>query len=56
MLQALKTLELSVGAARRAVLDQLQTCYQRTFANQWEFVRFAEDNKLGLDFTKPPRP
>jgi hypothetical protein len=45
---------LCVGAARRAVLDQLQRHHRRTFADQWDFVRFAEENKLGLDFTSPP--
>jgi hypothetical protein len=47
---------LCVGEARRAVLDALGTRYQRHFADQWEFVRFAEEQKLGLDFTSPPRP
>jgi hypothetical protein len=47
---------LCVGPARRAVLDHLGMHYRRTFADQWEFVRFAEEQKLGLDFTTPPRP
>jgi hypothetical protein len=46
---------LCVGEARRAVLDTLGTRYGRTFADQWEFVRFAQENNLGLDFTSPPK-
>jgi hypothetical protein len=46
---------LCVGEARRAVLDQLGMQHQQTFADQWEFVRYAEEQKLGLDFTSPPR-
>jgi hypothetical protein len=46
---------LCVGEARRAVLDVLGARYERRFADQWEFVRFAEGQKLGLDFTTPPK-
>ena len=46
---------LCVGPCRRCVLDALGTRYRRTFADQWDFVRFATDRKLGLDFTTPPR-
>jgi hypothetical protein len=46
---------LCVGDARRAALDALGTRYRRTFADQWDFVRFATEGKLGLDFTTPPR-
>ena len=46
---------LFVGPARRAVLDQLANRHHRPFADQWEFVRFAQEQKLGLDFTTPPR-
>jgi hypothetical protein len=46
---------LCVGLARRAVLDQLQRHYGRPFADQWEFVRFAQERRLGLDLTSPPR-
>ena len=46
---------MCVGAARRAVLDQLGNRYHRTFADVWEFVRYAEEQKLGLDFIKPPQ-
>jgi hypothetical protein len=44
-----------IGGARRVVLDQLGNRYRRTFADMWEFVRFAEEQKLGLDLTSPPR-
>jgi hypothetical protein len=46
---------LCVGPARRAVLDHLEYRFQRPFADQWDFVRFAEEQKLGLDFTRLPR-
>jgi hypothetical protein len=44
-----------IGQAQRDILDQLANRYHRTFADQWEFVHFAEDQHLGLDFTSPPR-
>jgi len=44
-----------VGAARRAVLDLLGNRYHRTFADQWEFVRYAQEQHLDLDFTTPPQ-
>jgi hypothetical protein len=44
-----------VGEARRVVLKQLERRYRRTFADHWEFVRFAQQQNLGLDFTTPPR-
>jgi hypothetical protein len=43
-----------VAAARRLVLDQLQRHYHRPFADQWDFVRFAQQQKLDLDLSKPP--
>jgi hypothetical protein len=42
------------GPTRRAVLDQLERHYQSTFADQWDFVRFAGERGLGLDLTSPP--
>jgi serine/threonine protein kinase len=42
-----------VGHARRIVLDQLARSYRRPFADVWEFVRFAEEQRLDLDFTGP---
>ncbi len=44
-----------VGKARRIILDQLENRYHRKFADHWEFVRYAEEQKLGLDFTTPPK-
>ena len=46
---------LCVGTARRAVLDHLGLQHRRTFADQWEFVRYAKEQKLDLDFTSPPK-
>jgi serine/threonine protein kinase len=42
------------GAARRVILDHLERRYDRRFNTVWAFVRFAEEEKLGLDFTTPP--
>jgi hypothetical protein len=44
-----------VGEARRIVLDQLGNRYHRTFVDVWEFVRFAREQNLSLDFTTPPQ-
>src|SRR4051794_5449171 len=44
-----------IGEGRRVILDQLGNRYGRRFADQWAFVRFATDEKLGLDFTSPPQ-
>jgi hypothetical protein len=44
-----------VGEARRVVLEQLERRFRRTFVDHWEFVRFAQQQNLGLDFTTPPR-
>jgi serine/threonine protein kinase len=46
---------LCVGEARRLVLEQLSRHYQRPFADQWDFVRYAEEQKLGLNLTTPPQ-
>jgi hypothetical protein len=46
---------MCVGEGRRAVLDALGVRYKRTFSDQWDFVRFATERKLGLDFTTPPQ-
>jgi tRNA A-37 threonylcarbamoyl transferase component Bud32 len=46
---------LCIGVARRAVLDQLEIHHRRTFTDQWEFVNFAEEQKLGLDLLGPPK-
>jgi hypothetical protein len=44
---------LCVGEARRLVLEQLQRHYQRPFADQWDFVRFAQEQHLSLDLKTP---
>jgi hypothetical protein len=43
------------GEARRVVLDHLGNRYGRRFFNHWEFVRYAREQGLKLDFTTPPR-
>jgi serine/threonine-protein kinase len=45
---------LCVGPARRTVLDQLGIHHGRTFADVWEFVRYAEEQRLDIDFATPP--
>ena len=44
-----------VGPARRLVLGQLSRHYGRPFTDQWDLVRFASEQQLGLDFTTPPQ-
>jgi hypothetical protein len=46
---------LCVGPARRDILDQLEIRYRQKFIDQWEFVRFAQERNLGLDFTGQPK-
>jgi hypothetical protein len=43
------------GNARKVVLKHLGNRYCRTFANHWEFVRFAQEQQLDLDLTTPPK-
>ena len=43
------------GEARVVVLDHLGNRYHRKFANHWQFVRYAKDHHLNLDFTTPPK-
>ncbi|HVC93782.1 MAG TPA: serine/threonine-protein kinase [Pirellulales bacterium] len=43
------------GPSRRVILDHLEHRYGRKFNTVWAFVRFAEVEKLDLDFTTPPR-
>jgi hypothetical protein len=43
------------GEARWVVLKHLGNRYGRTFANHWEFVRYAKEQHLDLDFTTPPK-
>jgi hypothetical protein len=44
-----------VGKASRIVLYHLGNRYRRQFANHWAFVRFAQEQNLGLDLTTPPK-
>jgi hypothetical protein len=44
-----------VGAARRVILDHLGNRHHRRFADQWDFVRYAQEHHRGLDFTTPPQ-
>jgi hypothetical protein len=44
-----------VGQRRWLVLEQLTRHYQRPFADQWDFVRFAQEQKLALDLTNPAK-
>jgi serine/threonine protein kinase len=46
---------LCIGPARRVILDQLGMHYDQDFADQWDFVHFAEERNLELDLTSPPR-
>jgi hypothetical protein len=43
------------GGVRRVVLDQLGNRYRRHFVTHWDFVRYAEEQGLDLDFTTPPQ-
>jgi hypothetical protein len=48
---------LCVGEARRLVLEQLARHCRRPLADQWEFVRFAQEQNLDLVLkTAPQRP
>src|SRR5262249_751086 len=48
-------LPTSMGEARRVILDRLGSRYQQRFATVWEFVPFAGEQGLDLDFTMPPQ-
>jgi hypothetical protein len=43
-----------VGVARRTILDQLGSRYERAFADQWEFVEYVIHNKSPLDLVTSP--
>jgi hypothetical protein len=43
------------GGARQVVLAHLGNRYGRRFANHWEFVRFAKEQQLDLEFTTLPK-
>jgi tRNA A-37 threonylcarbamoyl transferase component Bud32 len=44
-----------VGEVRRVILDQLGNRYGGRFETHWDFVRYAQEQKLDLDFTTPPK-
>jgi hypothetical protein len=44
-----------VGEVRRVILDQLGNRYGRRFDTHWDFVRYAQQHGLNLDFTTPPQ-
>jgi hypothetical protein len=44
-----------VDSVRSAVLDLLGERYERKFANQWEFVDFAEKHLPDIDLKSPPK-
>jgi uncharacterized protein (DUF2267 family) len=44
-----------IGDVRKVVLKHLSNRYGRPFPDHWAFVRYATEQKLGLDFTSPPR-
>jgi len=38
------------------MLDGLARHYHRPLADQWDFVDYVQQQKLGLDLTTPPKP
>jgi hypothetical protein len=44
-----------VGELRRLMLDHLGNRYGRRFDTHWDFVRYAHEQGLDLDFTTPPK-
>ena len=44
-----------VREARRLVLEQLSRHYHRPFADQWEFVAYAQLHQPQLDLLTPPK-
>jgi hypothetical protein len=46
---------LCIGEARRIVLASLGDKYKRSFADEWDFLRFNDKEKLDLDITTPPK-
>ncbi|HMP59460.1 MAG TPA: hypothetical protein PKD86_08925 [Gemmatales bacterium] len=45
----------TVLKTRRIILDILEARYHRHFRDQWDFVRFAQEQQLPLDFTAGPK-
>ena len=46
---------LCVGTVRQEVLKRLGDYYGRPFVDQWDFARFAANEKPDLDLTNPPK-
>ena len=44
-----------VREVRRVILDQLGNRHGRRFDRHWDFVRYAQEQRLDLDFTTPPK-
>jgi hypothetical protein len=44
-----------VAELRRVILNQLGNRYGWRFDTHWDFVRYAQEQKLNLDFTTPPQ-
>jgi hypothetical protein len=44
-----------VREVRRVILNQLGNRYGRRFDTHWDFVRYAQQHGLDLDFTTPPK-
>jgi hypothetical protein len=44
-----------IGGVRRVILNQLGNRYGHRFATHWDFVRYAQQQGLNLDFTTPPK-
>jgi hypothetical protein len=42
------------GEVRKVILKHLGNRYGRTFRDHWEFVEYAKEKNLDLDFTTPP--
>jgi serine/threonine protein kinase len=42
------------GELRKVILKHLGNRYGRVFRDHWEFVEYAREKKLDLDFTSPP--
>jgi tRNA A-37 threonylcarbamoyl transferase component Bud32 len=43
------------GEVWRVLLDHLSNRYHRRFNTHWDFVRYAQEQGLNLDFTTPPK-
>jgi hypothetical protein len=44
-----------VAEVRQVILTQLGNRYGRSFDTHWDFVRYAQEQQLDLDFTTPPK-